>query len=406
MSGDTLANASWEPKIGYLFNMTNIQIIQSNPPEDFIDLGIGNPDNSLLPLNLLQRSVDSFFTTEDKRPLQYGYAQGDGYFREALGNYLSKAYGMVVDPSLLFVTTGASPALDLLCSLFTQPDDIVFVEEPTYFLALRIFNDHRLKVVPIPRNDDDLFIEILEKKAIELNPKLIYIIPTFQNPSGHTFSERQREKIISLAQRRNIILVADEVYHLLAYDQLPPKPLAAYAESVEQIISVNSFSKILAPGIRLGWIQAHTNIINRLVDSGLLESGGGLSPFSSALIRHLIESGDLEENIKNLRQEYSIRLDAMGVAILRYLPESRWVLPQGGFFFWIRLPGIDGTELRNRAKKHKVGLRQGQLFSSQRGLKEFIRLSFCFYPPNEIDEGIFRLNKCLKSLGFQGTTNC
>jgi DNA-binding transcriptional MocR family regulator len=395
-----LANASWELQIGPPSNMTNIQITQSNPPENLIDLGIGNPDNSLLPLKLLHRSAESFFTAEDKLPLQYGYEQGDGYFREALGNYLSKAFGMVVDPSLLFVTTGASPALDLLCSLFTQPGDIVFVEEPTYFLALRIFNDHRLKVVPIPRNDDDLFIEILEKKAIELNPKLIYIIPTFQNPSGHTFSEHQREKIVSLAQRRSIIVVADEVYHLLAYDQLPPKPIAAYAESVEQIISVNSFSKILAPGVRLGWIQAHTKIIKKLVDSGLLESGGGLSPFSSALIRHLIESGDLEENIKKLRREYAVRLDVMRDALLQYIPESRWVLPQGGFFFWVRLPGIDGTELRNRAKEHKVGLRQGQLFSSQRGLKEFIRLSFCFYPPNEIEEGILRLNNCLKSLGF------
>jgi DNA-binding transcriptional MocR family regulator len=380
--------------------MIDNRVTQSSPPANFLDLGNGNPDNSLLPLNLIQRSAESFFIKEDKRPLQYGYEQGDGYFREALGHFLTKAYGMDVDPALLFVTSGASQALDLLCSLFTQPGDIVFVEEPSYFLALRIFHDHRLEVVPIPRNDGDLFIEILEKKAIELNPKFLYIIPTFQNPSGLTFSEDQRQKIIALAQRLNILVVADEVYHLLAYDQAPPKPISSYAEDVEQIISVNSFSKILAPGLRLGWIQAHPNIINKLVGCGLLDSGGGLSPFSSALIRHLIESGDLDENVNNLRRDYSTRLDTMRAALLQFLPKSRWVLPQGGFFFWVRLPWVDGTELRSRAQKYEVGLRQGQLFSSQGGLKDYIRLSFSFYPPNEIKEGILRLAKCLESFGF------
>ncbi|MCJ7625727.1 MAG: PLP-dependent aminotransferase family protein [Anaerolineaceae bacterium] len=371
--------------------MTKLSITQINLPPDFIDLGMGNPDISLLPIDLLSQAADKYFSAGDARSLQYGAEQGNVYFRLAMANFLTKTYGAHVNPDRLFVTAGASSALDLLCTLFTRSGDMIFVEEPSYFLALRIFEDHGLRTIPIPMDDDGLRIDALEEKLAEFRPKFIYTIPTFQNPSGRTLSQERREKLIEIAQQHNFLIVADEVYHFLNYTQTPPQPFAAFVDDVEQVISVNSFSKILAPGLRLGWIEANKAVIKRLAGSGMLDSGGGMNPFTSALVRGLVESGGLEKNIANLRVEYVRRLAALDTALQNHLPAAEYTLPQGGFFFWVRLPGVDAAELRSRAQGYKVDLRQGTLFSSEMKMQDYMRLSYCFYGPEALEEGIKRL---------------
>jgi len=301
-----------------------------------------------------------------------------------------------VDPDLIFVTSGASYALDLICTLYTRPGDVIFVEEPSYFLALRIFEDHGLRVKSIPMDADGLRLDALDEMLAKSRPKFLYTIPTFQNPSGRTLSEARREKLVERAKQTNFLVVADEVYHLLPYSQTPPKPFAVFSEEMEQVVSINSFSKILAPGLRLGWIQAHETVINRLAGSGLLDSGGGMNPFTSALVRGVIESGGLEKNIVSLRREYSSRLNALDAALRQHLPTAEYHLPQGGFFFWVRLPGVDASELRRKAEEFKVDFRQGTLFSSQMGMQDYIRLGFCFYRPEAIEEGIKRIRNCLE----------
>ncbi len=375
--------------------MSEPKITQINVLPGFIDLGMGNPDFDLLPMELLHQSAEAYFTTSDPRYLQYGVEQGDGDFRRALANFLTTAYATHVDPDPLFVTAGASSALDLLCTLYTRPGDMIFVEEPSYFLALRIFRDHGLQCVPIPMDDDGLLLDALEEKLAEFRPKFLYIIPTFQNPSGRTLSQERRVKLVEWAQRDNFLVVADEAYHFLPYTQAPPPSFAVYSGDVEQVISVNSFSKILAPGLRLGWIQAHTAVIKRLSGSGLLESGGGMNPYTSALVRSLIESGELEKNVTSLQKEYASRLKAMDAALRQHLPKTGYSIPQGGFFFWVHLPGVDAFNLRKKAQEFKVDFRQGELFSSQMGMKDFFRLSFCFYGPEAIEEGVKRLRDCL-----------
>ena len=375
--------------------MTELAITQMDIPPRFIDLGMGNPDLDLLPLELLRQAAETLFAAGDRRSLQYGLEQGNGYFRCALAEFLTRAYGTNVDPGLLFVTAGASSALDLLCTLYTRPGDMIFVEEPSYFLALRIFEDHGLRVVPIPMDNDGMDLDMLGEKLAEFRPKFIYIIPTFQNPSGLTLSQARREKLVEWAQCYNFLVVADEVYHFLPYTQTPPQAFAAFADDVEQVISVNSFSKILAPGLRLGWIQAHGAVIERLAGSGLLDSGGGMNPFMSALVRGVIESGGLEKNIASLRMEYAGRLKALDAALRQHLPAVKYTLPQGGFFFWVNLPGVDVAVLRRKARGFKVDLRQGALFSSRMGKQDFMRLSFCFYGPKAIEEGVKRLRDCL-----------
>src|SRR5690349_4196381 len=177
--------------MGYKARM-NLQITQIQVPQGFIDLGRGDPGLDLLPLDLLQRAAQDRLGRNENLFLQYGTEQGDGYFRRALSEYLSKKSGFPVDPETLLVTSGISGSLDLLCTLFTKPGDVILAEEPSYFLALKIFADHGLRVVPIQTDQSGLVIEDVERALKEHRPKFIYVIPTFQNPGGHTLSVERR----------------------------------------------------------------------------------------------------------------------------------------------------------------------------------------------------------------------
>jgi 2-aminoadipate transaminase len=368
---------------------------QIHVPDGLIDLGIGDPSFSLLPLDLLRSAAETQFDRNEPTFLQYGAEQGDGYFRLALADFLSKGYGFPVDADSLFVTAGISSGLDLICALFTRPGDAIFVEEPSYFLALRIFADHDLRVIPIQTDENGLVLESLQEKLAKYRPKFLYTIPTYQNPAGHSLSAERRERLIELSRTHDFLIVADEVYHFLNYAGQPPQSFAAYPD-LENVISLGSFSKILAPGLRLGWLQAHPEKIRRLNKYGLLASGGGMNPFTSAIVRNLLESGDLEKNIAHLKAVYSSRLAVMDASLRRHLPQLTYAVPQGGYFFWVHLPdSMDALQLQDKAGAFKVGFRPGARFSSQGGLRDYLRLCFAFYESEEIEEGIKRLAQCL-----------
>lgn len=375
----------------------SLHIIQTELPPGMIDLGLGNPPISLLPLEMIRSAAQKVLSRGDSSILQYGTEQGDGYFRLALSEFLGKGYGFQVAPESLFITTGISNGLDLLCTLFTEAGDTVFVEEPSYFLALRIFADHRLQVIPIEMDEAGLLIESLEEKLARHKPKFLYTIPTHQNPSGRTLTEARRARLIELSQQYDFLILADEVYQLLSYNNKPPKSFGAYSH-IENVISLGSFSKTLAPGLRLGWIQAQPDIISRLVTSGLLDSGGGLNPFTSAIIREVIESGDLEKNVNRLIEIYRPRVALMDSLLRKHFPEAVYSVPNGGYFFWVRLPEeVDAADLRKKAQAANVDIRQGVLFSSQNRLKNSMRLCFVFHEEKEIEQGIVRLKGCFKN---------
>ncbi|HNO32578.1 MAG TPA: PLP-dependent aminotransferase family protein, partial [Anaerolineales bacterium] len=267
---------------------------------------------------------------------------------------------------------------------------------PSYFLALRIFADHDLRVVPIRTDEAGLDMDELVHALGESSPKFIYIIPSFQNPSGHTLSPERRRQLIALAQQHGFLIVADEVYQFLGYTETPPPSFGTQIES-GQVISLGSFSKILAPGLRLGWMHTHASIVQKAVACGLLDSAGGLNPFTSAIVRSLIERGDLEKNIVSLKSELGHRMRVMDEAIKTHLPQARYVSPRGGYFFWLQIPGIDAQELQQKAKEFQVGLRPGVRFSSRNELKDFMRLSISHYGAADIEEGVRRLRRCIES---------
>ena len=376
-----------------------VRIAQLEIPPEMIDLGSGQPGMDLLPISILKQAAENQLARNDPSLLAYGAEQGHGYFRIALAQFLSGQYRLSVDPEDLFVTAGASQGLDLICTLFTRPGDTILVEEPSYFLALRIFADHRLNVVSLPMDKDGLVVEALEEKLMQHRPVFLYTVPAFHNPSGITLGAGRREQLLHLSHRHNFLIVADEVYHLLSYDTVPPPlPLAAYIDS-GSVLSLGSFSKIMAPGLRLGWIQAGANLMERFTGCGLLDSGGGLNPFTSAVVCSAIELGLQQNQLSTLKNTYSKRKIALNKALQEHLPASvHFSEPAGGFFFWLEFPdGIDTEKMLVKAQNNQTGYLPGIKFSSCGGMQNYARLSFSYYGISQLEEGVKRLAPVIKN---------
>lgn len=376
------------------------QTTQTTPPADVVDFGVGQPGFDLLPLALFKQAAADRFASADPSLLAYGAEQGDGYLRTALAEFLGRAYALAVDPTHLFITAGASQCIDWLCTLYTRYGDTIFVEEPSYMYAYRIFSDHGLKVVGIPTDEHGIIISEVEAALQRERPAFLYVIPTFQNPSGTTLPLERREQLASLSHAYNFLLIADEVYHCLHFDSPPPQPMAAHSAE-GRIVSLGSFAKILAPGLRLGWIQAPPAMIQRMTVSGVVDSGGGLNPIPSALVRTLLEQGRLEGFVDQLRATYRARARALSTALREEVGE--WVTfrePQGGFFLWAELPAtIDASQLRREADRFKVAFQPGVLASTCGEQQHHMRLSYTYYDIPLLLEGVKRLRRLLEAHG-------
>jgi DNA-binding transcriptional MocR family regulator len=373
-----------------------IRTTQADTSPGMIDLAIGHPSPSLLPRELMRRAAEERLATDFTPYLQYGYEAGDGHFRAALSDFLGLHYGWRGEEGDLFISGGASQALDLFCTVYTKPGDVVFVEKPTYFLALRIFQDHRLRIASVPADEDGLNIEAMEEQLEKLHPAFLYTVPTHQNPSGATLTPDRRQRLVELSRKKDFLIVADEVYHLLTYGEQVPPPLASFL-SASTVLSLGSFSKILAPGLRLGWIQASPRLLRPFAECGMLDSGGGLNPFTSSLVLTAIRSGLLDTHLEQLRMEYGRRLQAMQDAIEHHLAgQVEYSTPGGGFFFWLRLvDGRNTVKLLPAAKKYRTSFVPGPAFSANEGLKDWLRLSFSYHPPEALHEGVQRLAESL-----------
>jgi 2-aminoadipate transaminase len=382
--------------------VSTIQFQQVVVPEGVIDLGVGQPNNAILPVDYVRRAAAMQFN-DSPEFLQYGAEWGDGYHRIALSEYLTEAYGTPVAPEQLFSTNGNSQALEMLCTVLTEPGDVVIVEEPTYFLAFQMFRDHGLEIRGVPIDHDGLVVSALidEVAAIRSAGKRVafaYTIPAFQNPTGVTMSAQRRLELVDAARADDVLIVADEVYHLLRFapGEMPPAMSAFVDEG--PILSIGTFSKILAPGMRLGWIHGSVERLATLADSGLILSGGGLNPVTSTLATAMMRAGWQSEYVEWLRATFARRSAAMVAALGEHMPE--WVkydVPEGGYFVWLRLPpGTDGAALRSVAKQHGVDVRHGAQFSPTGALGNHLRLSYAFYDDDDIVEGVARLGRALR----------
>ena len=383
--------------------MSTIQFQQVVVAEGVIDLGVGQPNNAILPVDYVRRAAMLQFG-ESPEFLQYGAEWGDGHHRIALGEYLSEAYATPVAAEQLFSTNGNSQALEMLCTVMTEPGDVVIVEEPTYFLAFQMFRDHGLEIRGVPLDAEGLIVErlideVAAVRAAGQRVAFVYTIPAFQNPTGITMSSQRRRELVAVATEHDVLVVADEVYHLLRYAPGPmPPPMSAFVDDAP-VLSIGTFSKILAPGMRLGWIHGSIERLAAFADCGLILSGGGLNPVTSTLATAMMHMGWQSEYLDWLRTTFARRSATMVAALKQHMPD--WVeydIPTGGYFVWLRLPpGADGKVLRAGANEHGVDVRHGAQFSPTGALGNHLRLSYAFYDDADIAEGVARLGRALHS---------
>jgi 2-aminoadipate transaminase len=368
-----------------------------------VEYGWGHPDLDLLPAADLLHAAEVALQHRGRHALSYGAEQGPGRLIEALQGWLARQEGASPPVQQLFITGGVSQALDLMCTLFTRPGEIVLVESPVYHLALRIFRDHGLELAPVAADEEGLRIDVLAAVLESLrlrgrSPRFLYTVPTFNNPTGMTMPPERRHALVELARQSEFLVLEDDVYHALWFDAPPPPSLYTLAPA-GPIVRLGSFSKVLAPGLRLGWLSASPDIVQTCVRSGLLDSGGGVSHFAAHVVAEFIELGLLDEHVERLRRAYARRRDCLLEALVRLLPSTcSWRAPGGGFFVWLCLPeDCDSEGLLPRSEAAGVSYVPGSRFSAGGGGERCARLAFSLVSLQQLEEGIRRLAGVLAS---------
>jgi DNA-binding transcriptional MocR family regulator len=366
-----------------------------------VELRSGHPDLALLPAAGLMQATQVVLEREAPQALSYGAEQGPDCLIKQMSKWLERIEGTSPPPEQMMITAGASQALDMLCLLLTQPGDIALVQSPTYHLALRVLRDHNLKLLPVPSDRAGLQVDALEEtlKSLhgqEKHPRLLYLVSTFNNPTGITLDTERRRALAELARQYDLIVVEDDVYYQLWYDHPPPPSIYDLSMSAS-VIRLGSFSKILAPGLRLGWMVASPQIVQRFIQSGVLDSGGGLGHFTAHVVAAFIELGLLDPHIATLRAKYLERRNLLLDALTDHLPEDcHWMKPHGGFYVWLRLPeGINSAAFLRTAEDAGVSYIPGVKFFAQGGGENHCRLNFTMVSLNELEEGAYRLGSAL-----------
>lgn len=368
-----------------------------------IDLGWGHPDPALLPVQEMRRACDAALARFGAAALEYGSVAGPGPLLEWLIDRIGRDEGRSPSPDELLITSGISGGLDLVLSALTRPNDTVLVESPTYYLAIRILRDRELNLVPVPCDGGGVIVSELAARLAELKrsgarPHALYTVPTFNNPSGSSLAEDRRKALVDLAAAEGLTILEDDVYRELAYDGPPPRSLWSLAPA-GTVARLGSFSKSLAPGLRLGWLTADRELVRRLVQGGLLDSSGGVNHFTALAVSALCQAGDFAAHVTRLRDSYRERRDALVGALRRHLPETcRCDPPAGGFFVWVELPpAIDAQLLLPHAEAAGVSFQPGHRFHTDGGGRHHLRLAFSLYSVPELVEAAERLARAIRT---------
>jgi 2-aminoadipate transaminase len=358
---------------------------------EVISFAGGLPAPELFPVDGLRASFDAVLRAEGAQALQYGPTEGHLPLREYLAQRLATR-GIVASPEEILLTTGSQQALDLLGNVLVRPHARLVVEAPSYVGALQAFGAHDPAYLPVPMDGDGLCVDDLAGLLSAGGAALLYTVATFQNPSGVTMSTPRRAALLEVCARHGLPLIEDDPYSELRYGGPEVPPLRALPGGAETIY-LGTFSKILAPGLRLGWVVAPRPLIARLVRAKQAADLHTDSLVQRAVL-HYCTHADLAAQVARLRAVYGARRDAMLAALARYLPPgSRWTRPDGGMFTWVSLAdGVDTRVLLQAALARGVAFVPGVAFyaAGSGGLSD-LRLNFSHAKPETIEEGIRRL---------------
>jgi 2-aminoadipate transaminase len=361
-----------------------------------ISLSGGMPEVSRVPVAAVAQAASEAVMHEGAAALQYGSSQGREQIRSVITELMAEI-GVRLTPDEIVVTAGAQQALDLLAKTFINPGDVIITEGPTYVGALQAFSAYQPEIRCVPMDEDGMRMELLEAELKRVGPrgaKFIYTIPNFQNPAGVTMSPERRRRLLELAREYDIPVVEDDPYGRLRFEGGHMKPLRSLDD---EVIYLGTFSKIFAPGLRLGWVTAPKPILAKIL---LVKQGADLcgSNFAQVTAERYFLGTRWRRVLQGLTATYSERRDAMLDALDEHFPpEARWTRPDGGFFVWVELPAyVDCSSMLAEAVEHGVTFVPGDGFYPDGRGRNCMRLAFCYAEPEKIVEGIRRLAEVLE----------
>ncbi|MBR4458783.1 MAG: PLP-dependent aminotransferase family protein [Clostridia bacterium] len=360
---------------------------------DMISFAGGNPSPSALPDAEAARIAQQVLLEDGKRILQYGATEGYPPFVESLKPYAENAIGCTL-PCVLPVT-GSTQAMDLLCKALIDPGDAILVEDPSFLGNLQCMKLYQAKLVPVPSDENGLLPDALEEAMREHHPKLLYVIPNFQNPTGKTLAADRREKIVELAAKYHVVVAEDDPYRDLRYRGTPLPSLKSFDRD-GWVVFLGSFSKIISPGMRVGFMAGDAGLLRKCT-MGKQSSDLHTASLTQAIVDRFLREGFLPGHIERIRADYAKQCDAM-LAELETFPEGvRFTRPDGGLFIWVELPeGIDAQPLLTKAIERKVAFVPGTNFYALGGHTNTLRLNFSNSSIEQIRTGMAALRDLVR----------
>lgn len=381
------------------------ELLKLTEQPDIISFAGGLPAPDVFPVEQFREACNYVLDNFGPQALQYSTTEGYKPLREMIARHTAR-YNIEITADNILITSGSQQALDFIGRLFLNRGDYIVVESPTYVGALQAWNAYGAQYIPVRADENGMIVDELED-ALRIGPKFIYILPNFQNPSGSTLSLERRQKLVELADRYGVPIVEDDPYGQLRYEDVHIPSIVSLDSEYRglnggghysgNVIYISTFSKLLAPGLRLAWVIAPPEVIRKLV---MTKQAADLhtSSFNQYVAYEVAKGGFLDEHVKLIRAVYKERRDVMFEMMEEMFPQGvTWSKPKGGMFLWGVLPeGTDATELLKRAVERKVAFVPGAAFHPRGGGANTMRINFSYSSPETIREGVRRLAATLK----------
>lgn len=372
-----------------------VQTILAPTPPGVLSLAGGFPHPETFPAGVVDELVARILR-DDAAALQYTPSEGIPSLRAYLAERIGRLQGRALEPGELLVTSGGMEAIALACQAMVDPGDTIAVEAPTYVGALMAFAGFEAELVEIPMDGDGLQVDALaERLAAGLRPKLLYVIPEYQNPTGRTLPLARREALVELCRRYGVLILEDVAYREIAFDEGPPPSLWSLGPDV--VVQAGTFSKIFAPGVRLGWAVGPPDVLAQMA-AAKQTTDQCANGFCQRIVEAYGRSGGFERQIPDSRALYAAHWRALEAALRQHLPAGcSWTTPGGGFFTWLNLPeGLDAVALRERAVAAGVTYVPGTAFHVAGDGRDALRLSFSYLSEADLDLAVERLGGVLR----------
>lgn len=382
------------------------ELLKLTQKPDIISFAGGLPAPELFPVREVEEAARVVLEKHGAQALQYSTTEGFLPLREMICRH-TKRYGLYVTPDNVLITSGSQQALDLLGKILINPGDRILVENPTYLGAIQAWNAYGAQYVTVPGDEYGMRTDALEA-ALRTGPKFIYVLPNFQNPTGVTLIKERRQQLIALADRYGVPIIEDDPYGQLRYEGSHMPSVVAldseyrgnnHATYSGNVIYLSTFSKTLAPGLRLAWVVAPPGVIGKLVQA---KQGADLhtSTFNQMVGYEVGKGGFIDRHVLEIRKVYGQRRDLMLSLMEELFPvEVHWTRPQGGLFLWVTLPDeLDAADVLEKAVERKVAFVPGAPFHPVGGGHNTMRINFSNARPEQIEQGMVRLAETLKEM--------